>query len=266
MKNILIISLLCLIGCKKPIKQWQFEKELKLNNVYPIGGAILNDEIWLADGDGNRLVKIDDNGAVIDEVRGLERPMHIDAFGNTLLVPEYGKDVISTYTNKVRDSIKGLPELDAPAGVFKYKKELAIADFYNSVVHYYDGVNWLKIGKKGKELGEFNYPTDVQITSEHIYVADAYNHRVQVFNKNGKFKKVIALNEGINAATGLLVFEKNIFITDFENNRVLIFSKDGELHQVIASELTKPTDVLIYKKKLYVLNFKSSSISVFVKN
>ena len=140
--------MLSFIGCNKPLKQWQFEKELKLENVHPIGGAILNDELWLSDGDGNRLVKITEDGRVVDEIKGLERPMHIDVFDNMIFVPEYGKDVISVYNNKVRDSLVEIPLLDAPSGFSKYNKELAIADFYNNSIHFYNGSEWIKIGEK----------------------------------------------------------------------------------------------------------------------
>ena len=39
--------------------------------------------------------------------------------------------------------------------------------------------------KKGNELGELNYPTDIQILKDKIVVADAYNNRIQIFDKQG---------------------------------------------------------------------------------
>lgn len=264
MKYILLINVLFLGACNQSPKVWEFEKELLLDNVHPIGIAVLNNAIWLSDGDGNRLVQIDEEGNIVDQIKGLERPMHIDVSEGTLLVPEYGKDIVALYAEKVKDSLKEVPKLDAPAGVSAYKKELAIADFYNNTVHYYNGEKWLKVGKKGTDLGLLNYPTDVQITEEYIYVADAYNHRIQIFDKQGKFIKVLANDQGINATTGLLVHTNSVYVTDFENNRVLVFSANGELQQVIDTGLSKPTDILVFKEKLYVLNYKSGSVSVFV--
>ena len=252
------------IGCKEPVKEWRFKRELKLKNVHPIGGVVLNNEVWLSDGDGNRVVKINKHGEILDEISNLERPMHIDGFSNTLLIPEYGKDIITLYTSKAPDSLKGMPELDGPAGISKFKNELAIADFYNNVVHYYNGEKLIKIGGKGSGLGEFNYPTDVQITTDAIYVADAYNHRVQVFDKEGRLEEVFAGNQNINAATGLFV-EQEVYVTDFENDRILVFSMKNELLQIIDSNLFKPTDVFLFEEELYVLNYRSGSISVFEK-
>ena len=78
-------------------------------------------------------------------------------------------------------SIVKLPDsLDAPAGVDRYKNEIALADFYHHRVLYFNGNEWITIGKKGNELGELNYPTDIQILKDKIVVADAYNNRIQI--------------------------------------------------------------------------------------
>ncbi|KAI8508731.1 hypothetical protein Bbelb_138300 [Branchiostoma belcheri] len=46
----------------------------------------------------------------------------------------------------------------------------------------------ITLGGKGKSPGQFNYPRGVAMSVDsEIYVADIYNRRVQVFNKNGAF-------------------------------------------------------------------------------
>ena len=45
-----------------------------------------------------------------------------------------------------------------------------------------------KFGKEGEGNGEFNYPTCLSVNkSGHLMVCDSYNHRIQVFELNGKF-------------------------------------------------------------------------------
>ena len=250
-------------SCSKESKKWQFQKNITLENVHPIGIAILDGKIWLSDGDGNRLVEIDEEGKTTQQIPDLERPMHIATSDQSLLIPEYGKDQITRILNLKKNALAHLPKLDAPAGIDKNGSEIAIADFYNNTVHYYNGKNWIKIGEKGTENGKLNYPTDVQFFNNQLFVADAYNHRVQVFNKSGKSVKVLAENLGINAATGIFVTGKQIFITDFENSRILIISHENELIQELNTKINKPTDMLIYNAKLYVTNYKSGSLSVF---
>ncbi|WP_010520582.1 hypothetical protein [Aquimarina agarivorans] len=257
--------LICMlaVSCHQSRSDWELLKEHKLEQVRPIGIAVLQNKLWVSDGDHNRLLQIDTDGTILDQVSNFERPMHIATSKDILLIPEYGKDQITTYANGKLDQLTNLPELDAPAGVFKFNNELAIADFYNNAVHFFNGKNWIKIGKKGTDLGQFNYPTDVHINANYIYVADAYNHRVQVFDKSGGFVKVLGENLGINAATGIHVTDQEIFITDFENSRLFVVSHENELLQKITDGVEKPTDMLVFNNQLYVVNYKSGTLSVF---
>ena len=94
---------------------------------------------------------------------------------------------------------------------------------------YFNGADWISIGTEGKDAGQFYYPTDVQITDQNIWVADAYNNRIQLFDKRGTFVRMIGVDQKMNAATGLYVSETQVFVTDFENHRLLVFFKDGQL-------------------------------------
>jgi hypothetical protein len=187
--------------------------------------------------------------------------MHIASLENVLYVPLYGNDIIARIAKKAVLTMPLTDSLDAPAGVSVYGKERAIADFYNHRILYSeDGQDYISIGRQGKADGEFYYPTDVQITEDHIWVADAYNNRVQVFDKSGIFEKSVGAAQHINAATGIYVSGTELFITDFENNRVLVFDHDGILKQVIEEGVEKPTDILEYEGILYITNYKSGKL------
>ena len=56
----------------------------------------------------------------------------------------------------------------------------------------------------------------MQITEHSIWVADAYNNRVQVFDKSGNFGQVIGAEAKMNAATGIYVTDSELMVTDFE--------------------------------------------------
>jgi len=263
MKNILLYCFsLIILSCNEP-KKWIFEKEIQLDNTYPIGVTQLDGEIWLSDGNGNRLVQIDDTGKLLQEIKDFERPMHISSINKTILVPEYGRDSIAAIQSNSTRKYINTPKLDAPAGVDQWKNEIAIADFYSHSVLFKKDTTWLTIGKKGSNAGEFNYPTDVQITSDFIYVADAYNHRVQVFSKEGKHLETIGETFNMNASTGIYVTDNELYITDFENDRVMVCNTEGTLLQELKTAIEKPTDILIVNNKLWILNFKKGSISVF---
>lgn len=266
MKFLIIVLSFLFWSCntKQSYRPYKFKNEIVLKNIKPIGVALLNDTLWLSDSDGNRLVQINKKGEVLREVEGFDRPMHIASAGKSLLIPEYGNDRITLFKGS-STTVLETPDLDAPAGIHSFVKEKAIADFYHHKVHFFNGENWASFGGKGNVLGQFHYPTDVQITKDEIFVADAYNHRIQVFDKNGNVIKVIGEASQMNATTGIFISESHIYATDFENNRILIFNKEGEVIQDIKKNLSKPVDIILFRKQLIVLNFDKGTLSVFEK-
>lgn len=254
------------IRCQN-IPQWSYNDSISLNDITPIGIAITNsNSIWVADGDHNQIIKINGEGSPLLTMDSLERPMHIAAKGDKILVPEYGLDRISVINKNIRDTLTITDELDAPAGIDFRNNQYAIADFYNHRILYGSGEKWISIGKEGKADGEFYYPTDVQIAHDKIYVADAYNNRVQVFDTTGKHLLTLGANEKMNAATGIYVSDNEVFVTDFENDRLVIYNLEGQLQQIITKNLDKPTDVIIVEGEMWVTNYKGKSISTFIKS
>ncbi|MGB5370105.1 MAG: NHL repeat-containing protein [Flavobacteriaceae bacterium] len=268
MKQIMtaLATVLALSACKpKPElpKEWVLIQSTTLEGVNPIGIAQVDGQLWLSDGDHNRMVKLNDIGQITATIDSLDRPMHIDAFEGVLFVPQYGSDNITTFSNGIRGIMAMKDSLDAPAGIAVLGKERAIADFYNNRILYFNGGDWISFGKEGKGNGEFYYPTDVQITAENIWVADAYNNRVQVFDKRGNFIKMMGQDQKMNAATGIYVSESEVFVTDFENNRVLVMDLDGRLKQVLKESVQKPTDILIMNGTLYVINYPTGTLNSY---
>ncbi len=262
MKQLFLIMLciFSIFSCAENEKQWQFVETIDLGTITPIGFVFQGNNIWIADGDHNQIVEVNQKGKIQNVFPNFERPMHLDIKGKTFFIPEYGSDQIIEFTNGQKDSLEVPDGLDAPAGVAVYNEEIAIADFYNHRIVYFDGKDWMFFGKEGKTKGELYYPTDVQILSSKIVVADAYNNRIQVFDKNGKSIQTIGETEKINAATGVFANEEEIIVTDFENNRVLVYNHRGELQQIISEKVEKPTDILIEKGTLYIANYKGKNL------
>lgn len=264
MQGVVLVLALTLSSCG-PNQLWTFNHDIDLSehDISPNGITIIGDNIWIADTDNNRLVRINETGDVQEEIEEVDRPMHITKHKGMPLVPEYGSDLIRVLNGAVLDTVDITAMPDAPASADIAGERIIVADFYNHrVIYELDGVGH-HIGKKGDAEGEFHYPTDVQFFEDQIFVADAYNHRVQVFNLQGEHVKTIAAEAGMNAATGIYVNEDYIVVTDFENDRVLTYSHDGEQLDVMAEGFHRPTDVLLHDDKLYVLNFKGKFISVF---
>ncbi len=103
-----------------------------------------------------------------------------------------------------------------------------------------DGELLHRIGTNGNAPGEFNFwagdtgeQGGVDIGPDDlIYVADAYNNRVQVFDRDYQFLREwgsAGTGEGqFNLPTGILVANDQVYVSEVGNNRVQIFTLDGE--------------------------------------
>lgn len=257
-----VLIIFCLVSCAS--EQWTAIDDIDIEGISATGIALDGDNFWLSDTDENRVVQIDKTGKVVSTLEDVIRPMHLVNHQNTLLVPEYMNDTIRTIKDgRMTGFLDILETPDAPAAVDQKGANIIVADFYNHRIIYNKGGQNKTFGKKGKGPGEFHYPTDVQFANNKIYVADAYNHRVQVFDEEGNHLNTIGEAEGMTASTGVFVNDKHVIVTDFENDRLLTYDLDGKLVDIIAEGLYRPTDAIVTGDKLYVVNFKGQFISVY---
>ena len=263
-----VVFLLILISsCEKTEKKWHFERKIILpKEVRPLALAKDGNAIWFSDPDYFRLYKIDENGKVLDSITGIQRPMNIHFDNGTLFIPEFLTDTIWQYKMGKIDHLKINERPQAPAGVSVYGDAVLVADFYNHRIIVQTPNKSFSIGRLGHKDGELYYPIDVKMKEEKIYVADAYNNRVQVFGFDGEHQKTIGQTEKINVASGIALGEDGFAITDQENSRVLIYSFDGGLEQILTKSINYPTDVLFDETNLYITNFKENSIVIYQLN
>jgi NHL repeat len=263
------VFLLFLISCtdlprdeKRP-REWTFIKEIPLGGASPIGMAAQDNSLWISDVDNNRIIKIDSNGKLLEVQTGFERPMHIAVQADRIYIPEYTSDTLRIWEHGKLSAFPLLEQTDAIGGVSIEGKAIAVADFYNHRIILQQGKKVQIIGKQGHNDGELYYPTDLQIRNKLIYVADAYNNRVQVFDFQGEYVRMIGWNEGIDVATGLKVTESQVIIADFEGNRVLLYDHYGKLLQIISGKFNQPTDIEVIGARMYVCNYSGHTISLF---
>lgn len=260
-----LLGAILLLSCseKKTQPLWKFSNEIPLGNISPIGIVKQNDFLWLSDVDNNRIVKINIEGKIIEEYDGFERPMHIAIQNDKIYIPEYISDKLSVLENGNVTTYSLNEQPDAMGGVAVEGDWLAVADFYNHrIILQKDNIATI-IGKEGHNDGEFYYPTDVDIEKDLIYVADAYNNRIQVFDFEGNYVKMIGWNDNIKVATGVKVTDTQVVVADFEGNRVLIYDHNGKLTQTILDKLNKPTDIEVLNNNMYILNYSNNTISIY---
>jgi DNA-binding beta-propeller fold protein YncE len=145
------------------------------------------DNIWVTDKGSDMVIKFDPEGRVLL------------VFGRKQEASDEGTEPLK----------HPKPPLPAEDGRFRQVTDVAfdkagntfISDGYiNSRVAKVDkDGNWLKSwGERGKEPGQFNTPHSIATDANgNVYVADRGNHRIQVFDGDGKFLKQFTIDVAV---------------------------------------------------------------------
>lgn len=92
-------------------------------------------------------------------------------------------------------------------------------------------------GGHGSELGQFLRPQGITIDeNDFLWVADACNHRIQVFDATGDSPEIVKVwgENGFNVGQLRYPYdlwldgEDHLYIAEFGNNRIQKFTRDGE--------------------------------------
>lgn len=130
---------------------------------------------------------------------------------------------------------------------------------------------------RGSGPDQLVLPSDVVTLKGKVFVVDGGNHRVQVFNENGKFAYSIG-----RRGTGPGEFDSpvgiskddngNIVVADTGNHRIQILSSTGKSKKVVKLKYqdkpVRPIDVAIHPKNgnLYVTGNHSHRVLIFQQN
>ena len=203
-------------SCQKSIEPIRkpFSKVTTLNAVNektgePFGIAVKADEIYVADGDGGKILKISKAGVISVLTDKLDTPSQIvfDKNGD-LIVADSGTSTIK--------KIKPNGEIELVAGV---ENQTGFAD-----------------GEAKAAL--FNAPIGVAVAGEKIYVADTYNDKIRVI-ENGKVSTLAGSGEGFADGVGsqakfdtpcgiAILNDGKIIVADANNRRLRVVEADGK--------------------------------------
>ncbi len=218
-------------------------------------------------------------------------------------VPYSGK--IKTIPCRHLFNITGIDgkNFNQPSAVDVFKDRVIVLDGINGRVAVFktDGTPLFYFGKKGQEPGEFKSPLGLTVdTRGRIYVADTGNHRIQIFDPNGRHLSSFKLapwgqaynlpensqkngnsyatklkEEGYgfpSDPTDLVLDEKNkrLFIVDNDNHRIIVYTLDGKFVKEIGEvgfengQFRYPYSIVIDKKGMfYVVDVLNTRVQVF---
>ncbi|MBI5491782.1 MAG: SMP-30/gluconolactonase/LRE family protein [Deltaproteobacteria bacterium] len=158
-------------------------------------------------------------------------------------------------------------------------KKLYVTDTQTHDIRVFDLESLKQIktmGKRGREEGEFNYPSHIAVDNKgNLYVVDTMNGRIQIFDSEGKFVKAFGK---FGDAPGLFARPKgigvdsegHIYVVDAAFNNVQVFDDDGNILLAFSSygsdrgKMILPAGMAIDKDDyIYVVDSWNRRVEVF---
>lgn len=99
-------------------------------------------------------------------------------------------------------------------------------------------------GEKGSAPGQFNDPTGIAVAGDEVFIADARNGRIQVFNHDGRFRRQFgAPGKGsgeLGRPMNLTIHEGELYVAEYFNDRIQVFGLDGTSKRTIGKSGNGP--------------------------
>lgn len=129
-------------------------------------------------------------------------------------------------------------------------------------------------GGKGEENQEFRYPATAVFGEEFLYVVDALNSRVQVYEGRGIFVRSVGRwgvlpGEFFRPKGIALDKDGNIYVSDSYMDVIEVFNSEGKFSHVLGSDaggirrFAAPLGIFIEGDTLYVAEFLANKVSVY---
>ncbi|MDR7857548.1 NHL repeat-containing protein [Tissierella sp.] len=278
-----------------------YDNGKKINLLFPYDLLIYNDLVYIADGGNYRIIVFDfdgnyrfefgkncygesmfGNGGIFNGDGRSSNPqsLFIDNDNNINAVDCFEKCI------KVFDSEGIYLRKYSLSGMISYgvcdvdeEGNIYVSDTQDNKIRCFNKrleLVW-EIGREGSNNGEFKIPWRILIHDNLLYVGDIYNHRIQIFTKDGlyvdQFGKYGLGEDGFNYIFGFDFDKKGkLYLTDTWNHRLKIYNRGLVLDKVIGSYqeniVLRPAAIIFSKdeKLFYVADYLNHSIAIFESN
>jgi DNA-binding beta-propeller fold protein YncE len=86
-------------------------------------------------------------------------------------------------------------------------------------------------GEKGSGPGQFSDPIGIAVSHDEVFVSDARNARIQVFDFNGNYRRQFGIaGDGpgqLGRPMNLTIANDELYVADYFNDRIEVFALDG---------------------------------------
>jgi DNA-binding beta-propeller fold protein YncE len=158
--------------------------------VYPVRVASAADGmVYASDAGSDAVVGLRD-GVPAVAITGVPRPLGVAVAGDLLYVGCAGRQAVEVYDLGQRRGVRTIPGVQMPNAIaVAADGTVYVADSKSDVIRVFDaqGAPIRTIGTSGTGDGQFRFPVSVAVDATRVVVGDKLNHRVQVFDRTGKF-------------------------------------------------------------------------------
>jgi len=92
-------------------------------------------------------------------------------------------------------------------------------------------------GDKGTRQGQFNEPTGIAVANDEVFVSDSRNKRIQVFDFDGRFKRIIGnkeiITEQLARPMNLTITNDELYVADYFNDQIYVYTLNGNIKRRI---------------------------------
>lgn len=207
----------------------------------PTGIASDGGALFVADHASGQVMRIED-GAIVRRQGGLQKPHHLIVMSDVVLVADTHHHELASYDLDLnpleRRSSFGTYRLRRPHGLASnYPGEFYLADSDNHrILLVRDGAVTAVAGRadccSGIDVGEFSVPCGLGASLDCVYVADTYNHRVQVLTRDLRFISSFgSMGHGMGEfayPVAVASWQQWIVVADEHNKRLQLWRREGE--------------------------------------
>jgi DNA-binding beta-propeller fold protein YncE len=209
-----------------------------------------------------------------------------DAQGNLYVADIVGQKVLVYGPSGAWQRTIGEGKLDRPTGlaIDRRRQVLYVTQggrvdnaIHQIEVYALDGRHVRTIGKRGKQAGEFMYPTFLAIGPDgNLYVSDTLNFRVQVFDPDGNLVGVFGQQSdavgGFNKAKGIAFDNAGLMhVTDAASSIVQIFNRRQQILLAYGGAgmelglMATPNGIVIdSKNNIYIADLMGDRVSQYL--
>lgn len=109
-----------------------------------------------------------------------------------------------------------------------------------------------RVGRLGRGAGELNYPIAVTVVDELAYVVELGNHRVQVFDRDGRSRALLGAGE-LSYPSGITARGSQLFVADTAHGDLVELTTGGRVVRRLGQDaLMAPRSLAILDDHLLV--------------